>query len=96
MAKQIGYTDEDLDAIKDEEKRSRFSPGICAALKFAEAMAADAHRVSDGDFAELRRHFTEAQLVEMASVIGLTVYFNKFNTAFRVDLTGSNAPYDGS
>ena len=26
--------------------------------------------------------------------LGLTAYFNRFNTVFRVDLTGSNAPYD--
>ena len=29
-----------------------------------------------------------------SSVIGLTIYFNRFNTVFRVDLTGSDAPYD--
>lgn len=94
MAKQLGYTDEQIAAIQSEEQRNGFSPDVRAALKFAELMAIDAHRVTDEDFEELRCHYTEAQLVEMASVIGLTAYFNRFNTAFRVDLTGSNAPYE--
>ena len=93
MAKQLGYTDEELEAIKEEARRTAFSPEVSAALKFAEAMAIDAHRVTDDDFAELRKYYSEAELVEMASVIGLTAYFNRFNTVFRVDHTGSDAPY---
>lgn len=94
MAKQIGYTDAELEAIKEEEKRIGFAPEVRVALKFAELMAADAHVVSDDDFAELRKYYSEAEIVEMASVIGLTAYFNRFNTVFRVDHTGTNAPYE--
>lgn len=94
MAKQLGYSAEELEAIKVQEQRDRFAPEVQAALRLADKMAVDAHRVSDEDFAELRRHYSEAQLVELASVIGLTAYFNRFNTLFRVDLSGTDEPYE--
>lgn len=94
MAKQLGYSDADLEAIKAEETRAQYEPEVRAALKFAEQMALDPHRVTDEDVAELRQYFSEPQLVEIASVVGLTIYFNRFNTVFRVDLTGSDAPYE--
>ena len=94
MAKQIGYSEAELEAIRYEETRGEFPPEVQAALRFAESMTLDAHRVSDADFAEMRKYYSEAELVEMASAIGLTIYFNRFNTVFRTDLSGSDAPYD--
>jgi len=94
LAKQLGYTDADIEAIKTEATRTQFAPEMRLALKFAENMALDAHRVTDEDIRQLREYYSEPQLVEMASVIGLTIYFNRFNTVFRVDLTGSDAPYE--
>ncbi len=90
----MGYTDGELESIKEEERRIGFAPEVRLALRFAESMARDAHRVSDEDFSELRKFYSEAELVEMASVIGLTAYFNRFNTVFRVDHTGTDAPYE--
>ena len=94
MAKQLGYSDEEIEAIKAEETRTQLEPKLRLALKFAEQMALDPQRVTDEDIQALKECFTEPQLVELASVIGLTIYFNRFNTVFRVDLTGSDAPYE--
>lgn len=94
MAKQLGYTEEEIEALKDGERQGHFAPEVRVALRFAETMTRDAHKVTDQDFAELRRYYSEAQIVELATVIGLTTYFNRFTTALRIDLSGSDAPYD--
>jgi len=94
LAKQLGYSDGDLEAIKAEETRAQFEPKMRLALRFAEQMALDAHRVVEADIQELRKYYSEPELVELACVIGLTIYFNRFNTVFRIDLTATDAPYE--
>ena len=51
-------------------------------------MTRDANCVSDETFAQLRRHFDEGEAVEVACVVGLFAYFNRFNEAFRMEPTG--------
>jgi alkylhydroperoxidase family enzyme len=48
-------------------------------------MTLDPHGVGDGLFADLRQHFDEGGIVELASVIGLYSYFNRFSDALRID-----------
>ncbi|MCA1581818.1 MAG: hypothetical protein LC796_10600 [Acidobacteria bacterium] len=55
-------------------------------------MTSNASQVSDATFAELRRHFEEGEVVEIACVVGLFAYFNRFNEALRTDPT---APGEG-
>lgn len=86
MAKQFGVSDEALRALGDPA-HSPFPPDQKAALALADAMTGGAGEVSDDLFAELRRHFSEVQIVEIAAVIGLFNYFNRFNNALRVDVT---------
>ncbi len=46
-------------------------------------MTRDAHTVDDRLWAELRRHFDEGEIVELAAAIGLFNYVNRFNDALR-------------
>jgi len=50
-------------------------------------MTLDASRVPDSVFQELRRHFDEGEVVEVASVVGLFNYFNRFNEALGMEPT---------
>jgi len=50
-------------------------------------MTRDAHSVDDQLWAELRRHFDDGQIVELAAAIGLFNYFNRFNDALRMEIT---------
>jgi alkylhydroperoxidase family enzyme len=50
-------------------------------------MTREPTRVSDATFAELRRHFDEGEIVEIAAVVGLFNYFNRFNEALRMEPT---------
>ena len=58
-----------------------------AALAFAEQMTKDAKGVDDAMYAELKRHFADSEIMELAAVIGLFNYFNRVNDALRVDIT---------
>ena len=86
MAKQLGVADEALSGLKDPA-RHPFPPDQKAALLFADAMTSGPGQVPDPVYAELRRHFGEAQIVEIATVVGLFNYFNRFNNALHVEVT---------
>jgi alkylhydroperoxidase family enzyme len=94
LAKQLGYTDDDLKALKDFASAENFAPAVKAAIKLAENMTANGQLVSDEDFAELRQYYTEPEIVELTSLIGMVNYFNRFTTTLRIDISGTDAPYD--
>ncbi len=86
MAKQFGVSDAALDGLKDPGHHP-FPPEQKAAVLFADAMTDGPGHVPDPVYQELRRHFSEAQIVEIACVIGLFNYFNRFNNALHVEIT---------
>ena len=94
MARQLGYAEAELTALEDRQKRDCFDPGVRLALEYAELMTRDAHRVTDEFFSGLKNHYTDAQILELTCVVGLTNYWNRFTTALRIDLSGTNEPYD--
>ena len=90
MAKQLGYSEDELKAMQTGDSLETFDEPVRAALRLAEAITVDAHKVGDELYAEARRYYSEAEVVELACVIGLTNYFNRFTTALRVDPSGSS------
>lgn len=64
-----------------------FGPRERAALEFAERLTSDSNRVGDELFGEVRRHFNEGEVVEIAAVAGLFNYFNRFNNALQMEPT---------
>lgn len=44
--------------------------------------------VGDGLFADLQKHFSSAQLVELVAEIGLANMRGRFNTTFRCQVAG--------
>jgi hypothetical protein len=86
LAKQFGVGDAALDGLKDPG-RHPFPADQKAALLFADAMTGGPGELPDEVFTELQRHFSEPQIVEIATVIGLFNYFNRFNNALHVEIT---------
>lgn len=86
MAKQFGVSDQALQGLNDIDSFP-FPPDEKAALRFADAMTREGGRVDDPLFDELRRHFSEPQIIEIASVIGVFNYFNRVNNALAMDIT---------
>lgn len=70
-----------------DQHRDMFTPAEQAALSLAERMTTDARNVDEEVWAELRTHFDEGQIIELAAVIGLFNYFNRFNDALHVEVT---------
>ena len=58
------------------------------ALRFAETMSLEAGSVTPERIDRLRTHFDEGQIVELACVIGLFNYLNRFAEALGMWPTG--------
>lgn len=94
MARQLGYTETELEALDHAGPADPFDPALRAALVYAERMTRDAHSVTDKIFENLKKHYSSGEIVELSSVIGLTNYWNRFTAALRIDLSGTDEPYD--
>ncbi|HSF06519.1 MAG TPA: hypothetical protein VLG10_12075 [Methylomirabilota bacterium] len=83
-ARQAGLTEAKIAAL-DDLRSELFSPRERAALTFAELMATDHLKIDDAVFAELRRHFSEAEIVELGVATALFVGFGRFNAILGID-----------
>jgi len=77
-ARHAGATEAKIAAINDESSdlltlRER------AAIRFAEKLAVDHQKIDDALWAELRSHFTEAELIELVAHTTLYIGFGRFN-----------------
>ena len=86
MARRLGWSQEQLDHLAEFETRSDFDEKEKASLRLAEGMTRNT-RVDEVFWADLRRHFSEGEVVELAAVIGLFNYFNRFNNALEMEPT---------
>ena len=87
LARKLGWTDNQLANLNEWARRDDFTPAEKAAIRLAETVTRDAHAVSDKQFAELRTHYSEGEIVELLCAIGLFNYFNRFNDALRMEPT---------
>jgi uncharacterized peroxidase-related enzyme len=87
LARNLGWTDDQLSHLADWPQRGDFTPAEKAALRLAETVTNDAHEVSDQQFAELRSFYSEGEIVELLCAIGLFNYFNRFNNALQMEPT---------
>jgi alkylhydroperoxidase family enzyme len=63
---------------------SRFSERERAALQFGERVTRDDLEVSEDCLAQVREHFTEAEIVELTFIIGYQTFASKFAKAWRL------------
>ena len=87
MAKKLGCSDSKLDALADYATSEQFDTRERLAIHLAEVMTADPHGYTDADFARLREHFSEGEVVELVSAIGLFNYFNRANDLLQMEIT---------
>ena len=60
-----------------------------AALRVAQGAAQVPNAVTDADFAELKKHYTGAQIVDIVAVISLFGFLNRFNDTMATELEAS-------
>lgn len=87
LARNLGWSDDQLAHLADWPSRSDFTAAEKAALRLAETVTRDPHAVTDSQFAELRDYYSEGEVVELLCAIGLFNYFNRFNNALQMEPT---------
>lgn len=84
LAKRFGVSDGQVACLQDQGKAD-FTPAEKAAVEFGEALTKN--DVPPALYAELRKHYDERGIVEIAAVACTFNYTNKFNTALETEPT---------
>jgi 4-carboxymuconolactone decarboxylase len=83
-----GVTDEQLLALPRHREAACFSDLERLVIDYAAAMTRTPAEVTDEQFAALREHFDEAQLVELTAAIAWENWRARFNWAFHIGAAG--------
>lgn len=82
----MGATDAQLDGVA-RGTYDVFEESWAAALRFCDALTPTPGIVSDTVYAEVARHWTAEQLVEITSAICAFAFFNRFAHALSIPVT---------
>ncbi len=87
MARRLGWSDDQIANLADFESRSDFTAAEKAALRLAERETSAPKSIDDATWTDLRQHFDEGEIIELAAAIGLFNYFNRFNDVLKMEPT---------
>ena len=82
----FGVEERRLAAVWEYRTSPLFSEGERVALDFALAAASVPNDVTDAMFAEMRRHWSENQIVEIAAVVAYFGFLNRWNDTMGTPL----------
>ena len=85
-ALRFGVEDRKLAAVWDYQTSPLYSAAERATLDFALAAASVPNAVTDEIFAELRKHWTEEQIIEIVGVISVFGFLNRWNDTMATPL----------
>lgn len=80
-----GITPAGVDRVLDYADHPEFDEVDRLVVEYTIAAWTQPNRLRDEIFARLRRHFSEAQIVELTLRITLCGFFNKFNDALQIE-----------
>lgn len=81
--KQMGLNEEKVQKINDY-KNSDLSEREKAVLRLTEIIASEPHTLDDEFFAELRKHFSDEQLLDLGFAAGMLNGLHRFLETFGV------------
>lgn len=84
-AKRAGLTPEQVQALKDGNY-SGFVPAEQVALRYAEKLTRTPDAASDTDFAALKQHFSEEQVVDLHALVALANFTNRVTGPLALDV----------
>jgi uncharacterized peroxidase-related enzyme len=84
-AKRVGITPEQMKALKEGDY-SGFNVSEQAALRYAEKLTRTPDGSTDADFAELKNHFSDEQIVDLHMLIGLANLTNRVTDPLGLDV----------
>ena len=88
-ANMAGVDPAKLDAVWDFRTSPLFSDAERAALNVAAASAQTPNAVTDAEFEELKRHFSDEQALEIVAVLCLFAFLNRWNHTLATELESS-------
>jgi alkylhydroperoxidase family enzyme len=91
VGRRQGISEQQLLDLAHFETSPAFSELERLVLRYAVAMTETPLEVPDELFAELRRHFSPQQLVELTSAIAWENYRTRFDHAFGIEAEGFSA-----
>jgi uncharacterized peroxidase-related enzyme len=92
-AHKQGIDDQKLDAVWNYQTSPLFTPAERAALDVAVAAGSVPNAVTDEMFLELKKHWSEEQIVEIVGVIAIFGFLNRWNDTFATPLENDPAHF---
>jgi alkylhydroperoxidase family enzyme len=88
LGQALGLTDAEFDALQRDDygKSALFNEREKAVLAWAEAMTLNTAKRDGRAWDDLRRLFTDAEIVEISLASGLFNMINRLNDSFRTEL----------
>lgn len=86
FASNAGASNDKLLSIWEYERSPHFDDAERAALRFAQLAASVPNLVTDEDFAEIRGHYNDEQIVEILLVVCLSAFFTRWNLTMATEL----------
>jgi uncharacterized peroxidase-related enzyme len=84
-SKRVGLTVEDWRVLQAGDY-SRLTEKEQAALDYAERLTRDPHSVNDADLATLKKHFNDAEIVDLHLLTGLANLTNRFTDPLGLEV----------
>jgi uncharacterized peroxidase-related enzyme len=84
-SKRVGLTPEDWRALKDGNY-ARFTEKEQSALAYAEKLTRTPQGITDADFEKLKKHFSDAEIVDLHLLVGLTNLTNRFTDPLGLEV----------
>ena len=84
-SKRVGLSTEDWKALQSGDY-SRFTDKEQAALEYSERLTRDPHSVNDADFIALKKHFNDAEIVDLHLLTGLANLTNRFTDPLGLEV----------
>jgi len=85
-ALRLGIPEDKLEAVWEFRTSPLFSAAERVALEFAMAAAAVSNDVTDELFDQMKQHWAEGQIVEIAAVVALFGFMNRWNDSMATPL----------
>jgi len=97
LGRSVGLTEEQLAHLGDDPlPEGVYSPSEAAIVRYAQQSTLRI-TIDDDLFAELARHFTREQMIDICLIVGQSNVVNRFHATFKTDVDPStiatvNAP----
>ncbi|WP_448581381.1 carboxymuconolactone decarboxylase family protein [Thermaurantiacus sp.] len=79
-----GLTEALVCSLEAPDEAAELTPAEKAAIRYGEKLATDHLAISDSDYAELREHFSEAEIVELGMTAAFFVGFGRLGATWHM------------